>query len=184
MGCVSRMKVGEVVTEIEETIAEHGDYLLRVAYLYVKNNATAEDIVQDVFIAFYEKQDQYRGEASLRTYLVKMTVNRSHDYLRSWKNKRTMLFEKIKGRGTTHTPERAMIEKVEKQELVDALFTLSITYREVLILYYFQEMTTVEIAELLERPEATVRTRLQRARKQLGNRIIDYEWEELGRESI
>lgn len=45
-------------------------------------------------------------------------------------------------------------------------------------------MTTVEIAELLERPEATVRTRLQRARKQLGNRIIDYEWEELGRESI
>lgn len=120
MGCVSRMKVGEVVTEIEEIIAEHGDYLLRVAYLYVKNIATAEDIVQDVFIAFYEKQDQYRGEASLRTYLVKMTVNRSHDYLRSWKNKRTMLFEKIKERGTTHTPERAMIEKVEKQELVDA----------------------------------------------------------------
>lgn len=61
MGCVSRMKVGEVVTEIEEIIAEHGDYLLRVAYLYVKNNSTAEDIVQDVFIAFYEKQDQYRG---------------------------------------------------------------------------------------------------------------------------
>lgn len=116
--------------------------------------------------------------------MVKMTVNRSHDYLRSWKNRRTILFEKIKGRSTTHTPERAMIEKVEKQELVDALFTLSITYREVLILYYFQEMTTVEIAELLERPEATVRTRLQRARKQLGNRIIDYEWEELGRESI
>jgi DNA-directed RNA polymerase specialized sigma24 family protein len=53
LGCVSRMKVGEVVTEIEEIIAEHGDYLLRVAYLYVKNNATAEDIVQDVFIAFY-----------------------------------------------------------------------------------------------------------------------------------
>ena len=113
-----------------------------------------------------------------------MTVNRSHDYLRSWKNKRIMLFEKIKGRSTNHTPERAMLEKAEKQELVDALFTLSITYREVLILYYFQEMTTVEIAELLDCPEATVRTRLQRARKQLGNRIIDYEWEELRHESI
>ena len=77
-----------------------------------------------------------------------------------------------------------MLEKAEKQELVDALFTLSITYREVLILYYFEEMTTVEIAKLLDCPEATIRTRLQRARKQLGNRLIDYEWEELRHESI
>lgn len=80
--------------EIEQVITEHGDYLLKVAYLYVKNEATAEDIVQDVFIAFYQKQQQFRQESSLRTYLVKMTVNRSHDYLRSWKSKRLSLFEK------------------------------------------------------------------------------------------
>ncbi|MCZ2258088.1 sigma-70 family RNA polymerase sigma factor [Sporosarcina sp. G11-34] len=178
------MKVGELVANIKGIIAEHGDYLLRVAYLYVKNNATAEDIVQDVFIAFYEKQEQYRGDASLRTYLVKMVVNRSHDYLRSWKNRRIILFEKITGKSTNHTPERAMLKKSEKQELVEALFTLSIIYREVLILYYFEEMTTVEIAKLLTCPEATIRTRLQRARKQLKNRIIDYEWEELRHESI
>ena len=53
------------MAKIEEVIAEHGDYLLRVAYLYVKNRATAEDIVQDVFISFYQKQEQYRGDASL-----------------------------------------------------------------------------------------------------------------------
>jgi len=58
------------MVEIEEVIAKHADYLLRVAYLYVKNRATAEDIVQDVFIAFYEKQEQYKGDASLKTYLV------------------------------------------------------------------------------------------------------------------
>ncbi|XRD26516.1 sigma-70 family RNA polymerase sigma factor [Lysinibacillus fusiformis] len=81
--------------DIEQVIEEHGDYLLKVAYLYVKNKATAEDIVQDVFIAFYQKQEQFRQQASLRTYLVKMTVNRSHDYLRSWKSKRLTLFEKI-----------------------------------------------------------------------------------------
>lgn len=172
------------VAKIEEVIAEHGDYLLRVAYLYVKNSATAEDIVQDVFIAFYQKQEQYRGDASLRTYLVKMTVNRSHDYLRSWTHKRIMLFEKVTGKSTNHMPERTMVEKVEKQELVGALFTLSVTYREVLILYYFEEMTTVEIAKLLDCPESTVRTRLRRARKQLENRLIDYEWEELRHESI
>lgn len=172
------------LAKIEEIIAEHGDYLLRVAYLYVKNRATAEDIVQDVFISFYQKQEQYRGDASLRTYLVKMTVNRSHDYLRSWTHKRIMLFEKVRGKSTNLTPESAMVEKVEKKELVEALFTLSVTYREVLILYYFEEMTTVDIAKILDCPEATVRTRLRRARNQLAKRMIDYEWEELRHESI
>lgn len=100
---------------IEQIIEEHGDYLLKVAYLYVKNKATAEDIVQDVFIAFYQKQGQFRQEASLRTYLVKMTVNRSHDYLRSWKSKRLTLFEKITGRTTAMTPEKEMLEKTVKK---------------------------------------------------------------------
>lgn len=170
--------------EIEQIIAEHGDYLLKVAYLYVKNEATAEDIVQDVFIAFYQKQQQFRQESSLRTYLVKMTVNRSHDYLRSWKSKRLSLFEKITGRTTTITPEKELLTKSTKQELVAALFTLSVPYREVLILYYFEEMTTVDIAKLVRCPEATIRTRLQRARKQLASIIGDDDWEVLRYESI
>lgn len=170
--------------EIEQIIAEHGDYLLKVAYLYVKNEATAEDIVQDVFIAYYQKQQQFRQESSLRTYLVKMTVNRSHDYLRSWKSKRLSLFEKITGRTTTITPEKELLAKSTKQELVAALFTLSVPYREVLILYYFEEMTTVDIAQLVHCPEATIRTRLQRARKHLASIIGDDDWEVLRYESI
>lgn len=170
--------------DIEQIIEEHGDYLVRVAYLYVKNQATAEDIVQDVFIAFYQKQEQFRQEASLRTYLVKMTVNRSHDYLRSWKSKRLTLLEKITGRTTAVTPEKEMLKKSVKQELIEALFTLSVMYREVLILYYFEELSTVEIAQLIRCPEATVRTRLQRARKQLATAIGHFDWEVLRHESI
>ena len=170
--------------EIEEVITQHGDYLLKIAYLFVKNEATAEDIVQDVFISFYQKQEQYRQESSLRTYLVKMTVNRSHDYLRSWKSKRLSLFEKITGKTTYQTPETEALIKSTKQELVEALFTLSVQYREVLILYYFEDMSTVEIAQLIGCPEATVRTRLQRARKQLAVTIGDYDWEVLRHESV
>lgn len=162
---------------IEKVIEEYGDYLLRVAYLYVKNEATAEDIVQDVFIIFYEKQQQYRGDASLKTYLVRMTVNRCRDHLRSWRHKRVVLFEKMTGRHTSETPEQKLVEKIETGDLVEVLFTLSLTYREIIILYYYEEMSTVAIAKLLNCPESTVRTRLQRARKQLKNRMIDYEWE-------
>lgn len=77
-----------------------------------------------------------------------------------------------------------MLAKTTKQELVTALFTLSVPYREVLILYYFEEMTTVDIAKLVRCPEATIRTRLQRARKQLASIIGDDDWEVLRYESI
>ena len=173
----------KALLNIKKIIDEYGDYLLRVAYLYVKNETTAEDIVQDVFIAFYKKQEQYRQEASLKTYLVKMTVNRCHDYLRSWQHKRVVLFEKITAKRTHETPERVYMQNVASSDLIETLFTLSLTYREVIILYYYEEMSTVEIAKLLNCPESTVRTRLQRARKQLKNRMIDYEWEAFHDES-
>lgn len=96
------------MAEIEVVIAEYGDYLLKVAYLYVKNRTIAEDIVQDA------------------------------------------LFEKVTGKSFNKSPELEMIEKTEKWELVEALFTLTVIYREVLILYYFEELNTVEIAKLLE----------------------------------
>ena len=67
---------------------------------------------------------------------------------------------------------------------MEALFTLSVAYREVLILYYFEEMSTVEIAQLVHCPEATIRTRLQRARKQLATTMGDFDWEVLRHESI
>ncbi len=68
--------------------------------------------------------------------------------------------------------------------MTEGLFTLSVAYREVLVLYYFEEMTTVEIAQLVRCPEATIRTRLQRARKQLATAMGDFDWEVLRHESI
>ena len=83
------------MTELEKFIYEHGDELLRLAYTYVKNKQAAEDIVQDVLLKAFEKQEYFRGESSYRTYLYRMTINRSYDYLRSWHDKHTTMGEKI-----------------------------------------------------------------------------------------
>lgn len=160
---------------IEQVIDEYGDYLLRVAYVYVKNQSTAEDIVQDVLIRYYQRSDQFREESSLKTYLVKMTVNRSHDFLRSWAHKRILLKERIKGKHTSKTPEGYMIEYENSQTVLTALLSMKLIYREVLVLYYYEEYSTVEIADILCCPEATVRTRLQRARVLLKEKILEQE---------
>lgn len=160
---------------IEKVVEEYGDYLLRVAYVYVKNKSTAEDIVQDVFILYYQRSDQFREESSLKTYLVKMTVNRSHDYLRSWTYKRILLKEKMIGNKTLKTPEGYLISEETSQTVLTALLSLKLIYREVLVLYYYEESSTVEIADILSCPEATVRSRLQRARVQLKERLKEQE---------
>lgn len=160
---------------IEQVIDDYADYLLRVAYVYVKNQSTAEDIVQDVFIRYHQRSEQFREESSLKTYLVKITVNRCHDYLRSWTYRRISLKEKIKGNPTEKTPERNLIENENSQTVLTALISLKLIYREVLVLYYYEDYSTVEIAEILTCPEATVRTRLQRARMQLKEKIVGQE---------
>lgn len=158
---------------------EHGEYCLRVAYLYVKDWAIAEEIIQDVFLAFYQQQERFEQRSSLKTYLVKITVHKSHDYLRSWKNKRLVLFEKLHIGASKRTAEKELIEGEERTILKDALFTLPIMYREVLILHYYKELKVREIADILGCSENTVKTRLRRARRLLQEQLEQSEWEVL-----
>jgi len=159
---------------------EHGEYCLRVAYLYVKDWAIAEEIVQDVFFAYYRQQERFEQRSSLKTYLVKITVHKSHDHLRSWKNKRHMLLEKLHIGVSKRTPEKELVEKDDRRILTTALFELQIAYREVLILYYYQELKIREIAEILASTENTVKTRLRRARQKLQEKLDRNDWEVLG----
>lgn len=151
--------------DIEQLIDTYSDYLYRIAYIYTKDRTVAEEVVQDVFFNYYRKSHQYQGNATLKTYLVKMTINRSYDHLRSWKNKKQIFLEIIQGsaKGT----EQIYMEKELRGEITAAVLTLPVKDREVLLLYYYEEMTVTEIAELLELAISTVKSRLQRAREKL-----------------
>lgn len=153
------------MNEIDQIIEEHSRYLVRIAYLYVKNWSTAEDIVQEVFVTYFQKSDQFRKEASLKTYLTKMTANRAKDYLRSWKHKKDVLFETIFT--TTKGVEEMVLEQEQIASLERNLFQLPLKYREPLILFYYDEQSIAEIAAYLQLNENTVKTRLRRAKQQL-----------------
>ena len=169
---------------LASVMEKYGEYCLRVAYLYVKDWSIAEEIVQDVFFAYYRQQERFEQRASLKTYLVKITVHKSHDYLRSWKNKRYILLEKLHIGASKRTPEMTVVEIDERQTLTLALFQLPISYREVVILYYYQELKIREIAEILICSENTVKTRLHRARKMLYELLDEQEWEVLEDDSF
>jgi len=153
------------MNEIDQIMNEHSRYLARIAYLYVKNWSTAEDVVQEVFVTYFQKSDQFRNEASLKTYLTKMTANRAKDYLRSWKYKKDVLFDTVLAsvKGT----EEILLEQERLASLEKNLFQLPLKYREPIILFYYDEQSIAEIASYLQLNENTVKTRLRRAKQQL-----------------
>ncbi|WP_332646761.1 RNA polymerase sigma factor [Lysinibacillus sp. 54212] len=162
---------------IEELIYTYSDYLYRVAFIYTKDERAAEEVVQDVFFNFYRKRDQYNGTASLKTYLTKMTINRSYDYLRSWKRAKWVFSERFKE--STEGTEAKYIRCEERGEITRAVLTLPVKYREVLLLYYYEDFSVKEIAVFLNSPESTIKTRLQRAREKLKQVLPRQKWEVL-----
>ena len=164
---------------LEEMIEEHAAHLLRLAYFYVKNRQTAEDIVQEVFIKFSQRGYEERGQ--LRAYLSTLTINQSKDYLKSWHYKKLLLQEKIFPiPGNRQRDELVAAE--ERSQIGAAILKLSLTYREPIILYYFEEMKIRDIAQLLGIAENTVKTRLKRAREALKPHLKQEEWEVLRHE--
>ena len=158
--------------QLHEAMERHTEHLLRLAYFYVQSWEAAEDIVQESFIALYEKAAQYKGEASVKNYVRKIVINRCHDHLR--KKKRRQLFLPFR---YVKSAEQEVVLSTEKSTLLEALIRLDDKYREAIILYYFEELSTVQIAGLLGLNESTVRSRLKRARDELRGYLDDPQWE-------
>ncbi|MFC4356305.1 sigma-70 family RNA polymerase sigma factor [Chryseomicrobium palamuruense] len=149
--------------QLEDFIRQHGEELLRLAYTYVKSRHVAEDVVQDVLIKAFEKPEAFRGDSQYRTYLYRMTINQCKDYLKSWQYRKTIITDTLRNR----TAATQRIGPDDEQILGQQILALPVHFREVLVLYYYKELNTREIGELLLIPENTVKTRLQRGRKQL-----------------
>lgn len=164
--------------EIKELMFQYTEYLIRLAYYYVKDLQAAEDIVQEVFIKFYDSQSNYEERGEAKAYLTKMTANRSKDYLKSWTYRKVKLQNKLfQTEPTTKSDE--LVRKDEETLIGEAILQLPLKQREVLIHFYFHEMTIAAIASLLTIPESTVKTRLRRGRELLKSQLIGIEWEVL-----
>ena len=160
--------------DIEEVMREHTKHLLRLAYFYTKNHQSAEDIVQDVFITFYHSK--YVEDGKMRAYLSRITINKCKDYLKSWHYRRMQLHDFFEQKGTLN--KDALVVNDERMTIGEAILSLKLLYREPLILYYYEELTLIEIANVLKLPINTVKTRLKRAKEQLKPMLED-EWEVL-----
>lgn len=167
--------------EIKRLMDSYGNDVLRVAYLYLKDKHLAEDAFQEVFIKVYKNFDKFKKNSSEKTWIMSITMNTCRDILRiSW-FKKVLMFKDINNDSLLHSYENIdnkVINRIQNENLLKEVMNLPSKYKEPLILYYYEELSTVDISKMLKIPEGTVRNRLFRARTILKSNIggkIEYE---------
>ena len=159
------MDADEKERHLDEAMEQHGDYLKRLIFTYVKDIQKSEDIVQEVFIKFYKNLDRFEGRSSIKTYLYRIAVNECLNYLKSWHYRKIKMTERIEVWKRKDSIEKDYIQKEQNQTVRELVNTLPIQYKEVIWLYYYVELSTTEIADVLNCSTNTVKTRLVRGRK-------------------
>ncbi|MGV3488122.1 MAG: sigma-70 family RNA polymerase sigma factor, partial [Tuberibacillus sp.] len=153
-----------------ETVMDlYGDAIMKLAYHYLKDWGRAEDIVQDVFLSAYKNIGYFKGECSEKTWLYRIAVNRCKDVLKSSGFRRVILskLDFFQVKSADKTPDLSVLQKDTNYKLIKCVFDLPPKYREVILLFYYDELTLQEIGEVLEMKIDTVKTRLRRARSLL-----------------
>ncbi|SFM01837.1 RNA polymerase sigma-70 factor, ECF subfamily [Gracilibacillus orientalis] len=155
---------------LNDLMNEYGQEMIWLAYSYVRDKAIAEDLTQNAFLKCYQKRNQLKDNASIRSWVYRITINGCKDYLRSSYVKRmipTDILQSIFSRKKTESTESIYLKNDTSSILTENVFSLAPKYREVIILYYFEELKIREIKEILQLNENTIKTRLKKAKESL-----------------
>jgi RNA polymerase sigma-70 factor (ECF subfamily) len=170
---LERLKRGEPAA-VGEIYDQHQAAVQAFARRLVGDAAAAQDLVHEVFVALPKAIHGFRGESSLRTFLLSMAVNHARHHLRAAARRR-MAMERF-ARDPAHdargaSQEQRAISLDVARELSRALDTLPLDQRVAFVLCEVEERTSREAAEIVGAPEVTVRTRLFHAKKKLRDEL-------------
>jgi len=161
---VERVKAGDQKA-FEQIVRQYKPMMARMVVGMLGNQNDADDVGQEAFIRFYRSVDQYKGDASLGTYLTRIAINLSLNALKKRKSRQWVsLEEKHDQMQVTADPAR----RGDDEALVkQALEKLNPKYRAVVVLRLMQGYSTKETAKILKLPLGTVLSRLSRAQEKL-----------------
>ncbi len=134
--------------------------LLQMCFMYLHDRALAEDAVQETFLKAYKSMPAFRGDCSEKTWLMRIAINTCRDMRRSaW-------FRYVDRRTVPEDMPPAPVQQSEDngaEALASAILKLPAKHKEVVLLYYYQDMTMREIADALGIAVSSVSGRLKQA---------------------
>lgn len=145
---------------ISNLVDKYGNMILRLSYTYMKSMADAEDVVQEVFLKIIDKESAFNDSEHEKSWIIRTTINICKNKLKSFWKKNIDSIDDIK--------EISCFDSyTEESGVLKAVMALPEKYRIVIHLYYYEDYTTPEIANLTGKNAVTVRSLLHRAREKL-----------------
>ncbi len=146
-----------------------------LVYRYVHNRDTALDLVQDIFLKIYKNLVHFKGESKFSSWLFRVASNDCIDHLRRAKVRKEQSLDHFRETGFDVQDDHRDADVAGQYEAMDvrdrvrkALNDLPEEQRSVVVLKIYQGMTFVEIAEIIQEPVSTIKSRLYKALKALG----------------
>ena len=146
-------------TEVNSAMERYSDMILRLCIVYLKNNADAEDVFQNVFLKYTLYDRPFESDEHEKAWLIRVTVNACKDWLKSFFRSRTISMEELR--------EYAPGASQEQYAVMEAVWSLPRPYRDVIYLHFYEGYTAPEIAGILRKNPNTVYTHLFRAKELL-----------------
>ena len=162
-----------VALDIDQLVVEHSAAVFRLARSVVQDAALADDVTQETFIRVWKHLDSFRGDSSLRSWILRIAHNTAVSTLRTIRDSATDPVKLPQVQDPIPTT-RVVEGRLAADDLRDALDQLDDLTREIVVLREVEGMSYDEIAETLEVPVPTVKTRLLRGRRRLG--VVLEEW--------
>ena len=163
--------------ELQLKIDEYGNMLYKISYLRLQNVQDAEDVVQEVFYQYLKHTQAFESPEHEKAWLIKVTLNTCRKLWRSAKRHPREELDHALGQVmempmTSETaaqtslsePEEAAVRQEERRRILNAVMALPARYRDVIHLFYYEEISVKEIARITGRGESTVTSQLTRGR--------------------
>ena len=153
------------MNSLEPVYEKYKDNIFAIGFNYFKNSIEADDVVQETFFKLARSGKDFESEEHLRNWLIRVAVNECKRVsLSSWVKKKVSLEE---------YSEQIDFETKEESRVFTAVMSLPKKYRQVIHLYYYEDCSTAEIADILGISRTAVTTRLLRGREKLKKDLLE-----------
>lgn len=154
-----------------DIVDQYANDVFRISLSYTKNRSDAEDVVQEVFLKLLQQNTVFEDDEHIKKWLFRVAINRSKDMCTTYWRKKVVSIDELDSK-----PDQDF-KRSEESNLYEAVMALPKKYRLVVHLYYYEDYSVREIAEIVGIKETTVQTQLMRARKKLKLKLKE-EWKD------
>lgn len=180
---IQKLKSGDE-TAFKECVESHKDRVLNTCYRFVQNQDDAADLAQEVFIEVYRSIGHFREDAELSTWIYRIAVNKSQDFIRKQKRKKRFAFvlslagfgdeEKEVQLPASSNPHSDLEQKERIKILNQAIDSLPENQKVAITLSKYESFSNKEIADIMDTSVSAVESLVHRAKNNLHKKLYNY----------